>query len=150
MELKVSPVISSSASEAVALLLQFFAEEGFEGDQHKIAQNLKNMLDDPNCWAGIATSSGVPIGIVTVSALRDIEYGRLAEIGDLYVRPEARGTGVAKAMILAAQDWCRSIDCRAVLVTITAEGAEQHNLFEYYKRLGFEATDRTIAECQLS
>jgi GNAT superfamily N-acetyltransferase len=51
------------------------------------------------------------VGIVTVTSMVYIEWGRLGEIGDLYVLPEARGNGIARRLVQAAIDWCRARGC---------------------------------------
>jgi GNAT superfamily N-acetyltransferase len=104
------------------------------------------MLDDPGCWAALAVLGDRPVGVATVSAMRDIEHGRVGEIGDLYVLPEARGHGVARALVVAAAAWSRAIGCSALLVTITAEGEREQGLVGFYDRLGFAVSGRMTAK----
>src|SRR6266478_3869712 len=63
-----------------------------------------------------------------------VEWGRLGEIGDLYVLPTARGKGIAAAMIDAAKLKCRDMGCSAVAVVITPEGEDRHGLTRFYER----------------
>ena len=134
---------------ALDLLIRFFREEGFEGSDAMLAENLRGMLADPNCWIALAKQGGDFVGIATATAMRDIEHGRLSEIGDLYVRPEARSKGVARGLIDAAIAWCQAAGCRAILVTVTPEGDQAHGLVEFYRRRGFAMTDRMIARLEL-
>ena len=41
-------------------------------------------------------------GIVTVTTMLYVEWGRLGEIGDLYVLPEFRMKGIARSLVEAA------------------------------------------------
>ena len=142
----VTKVQVTTAPFAADLLCRFFAEEGFRGDPTVICRNLTAMLVDPNCWVALAVEGDAPLGVVTVSTSRDIEYGRLAEIGDLYVLPDARNRGIANRLIKAATSWCREAGCSAALVTVTPEGDRLHGLRRFYARLGFESSDRMISE----
>jgi GNAT superfamily N-acetyltransferase len=78
-----------------------------------------------------------------------IEWGRLGEIGDLYVLPEARGNGIARRLVQAAIDWCCARGCSAVEVTMTPVGEAAHGLSNFYSRLGIAATGRTISLLRL-
>lgn len=148
-DIVIAPVDDRNAVAAVDLLLKFFIEGGFKGERSTIAGNLNAMLADADCWAALALVDGKPVGVVTVSATRDIEYGRIAEFGDLYILPDHRGQGLAQRLIAAGQAWCRSIGCSAALLTIAHASQEEHGLVQFYRKLGFELTDRMIAECRL-
>lgn len=145
----ITPVDESNAADAVELLLQFFIEGGFTGTRGQIAGNLNAMLADDDCWAALAVVDGAAVGVVTVSATRDIEYGRIAEFGDLYILPDYRGQGLAQQLMEAGQAWCKAIGCGAILLTIARADQEQEGLVRFYRKLGFEMTDRMVAECRL-
>ena len=82
---------------------------------------------------------------MTVSSMLYIEWGRLGEIGDLYVLPERRRRGLARQLVAGGKDWCRARGCSAVSVTITPLGERRQRLSRFYRRLGFELTGRTSA-----
>jgi GNAT superfamily N-acetyltransferase len=148
-DLEIIPVDARNTELAVSLLHRFFQEEGFPGDRAIIAANLELMRRDDNHWAALALSNGNFVGIVTVTSMLYIEWGRLGESGDLYVLPEARGTGVARRLVQAAIDWCRARGCGAVEVIMTPVGEAAHGLSNFYSRLGFVATERTISILRL-
>jgi GNAT superfamily N-acetyltransferase len=81
---------------------------------------------------------------VTVTTMLYVEWGRLGEIGDLYVLPEARNSGIGAALIDAAKAKCRTMGCSAVSVVITPEGEEGHGLTRFYQRFGFAGSGRCI------
>jgi len=129
---------------AVALLSRFFAEEGYSGTPEIIAANTRRLWAEPHHWLALAWLDGITVGVVTVSTVLYVEWGRLGEIGDLYVLPEARRGGIATALVAAAKTKCRELGCSAVFVTITPEGEERHSLASFYRRLGFDGSGRTI------
>lgn len=144
-DLEIIPVDAHNTEIAVSLLHRFFQEEGFAGDRSIIAANLDRMRLDDNHWAAVASNKGHIVGIITVTSMLYIEWGRLGEIGDLYVLPEARGNGIARRFVQAAIDWCRARGCSAVAVIMTPLGEAAHGLSNFYSRLGFAATGRTIS-----
>jgi GNAT superfamily N-acetyltransferase len=148
-DIKIVACNDQTSRDAVALLSQFFREEGFDGSDEMLGENLRGMLADPNCWIGLAAEGDDFVGIATVTAMRDIEHGQVSELGDLYVLPAARSKGVARRLIAAAIAWCRQAGCRAILVTVTPEGDRAHGLVEFHGRHGFAMTDRMIAKLEL-
>ncbi|MGH7047013.1 MAG: GNAT family N-acetyltransferase [Stellaceae bacterium] len=123
----------------------FFAEEGFAGDPATIAANFEALRRAPDHWAAAAMEHSRMVGIATVTTMLYVEWGRLGEIGDLYVLPGARRRGIAGALVHAAIEWCRLQGCSAVEVVITAEGERTHGLSRFYQRLGFAPTGRTMS-----
>ena len=114
--LEIIRVDAHNTEITVSLLHGFFQEEGFPGDRSIIAANLDRMRRDDNHWVAVALNKGHFVGIVTVTSMLYIEWGRLGEIGDLYVLPEARGNGIARRLVQAAIDWCRARGCIKVVV----------------------------------
>ena len=127
---------------AADLLWRFFREEGFIGDREFIRANLDALRNDAHYWAAVYIMDGEVAGIVTVTTMLYVEWGRLGEIGDLYVVPTSRMKGIGRSLVEAAIHWCRSRRCSAVTVTITREGETRHRLSQFYARFGFTPTDR--------
>lgn len=141
----VFPVDSDSASSAIHLLVRFFAEEGFAGDPPTIASRFEAMRREPHHWAALAFDQDTPVGVVTVTTNLYVEWGRMAEIADLYVLPEYRRCGIARALIQAAVAWSRDHGCSGVAVIMTPEGEAAHGLSRFYEGQGFALTGRTIS-----
>jgi hypothetical protein len=68
---------------AIALLSRFFAEVGFPGTPDTIAVNTRRVWADPYHWVALAWLDGTAVGIVTVTTMLYVEWGRLGEVGDL-------------------------------------------------------------------
>ncbi len=152
-EISVRPIVSAAdpaRAAAMDLLAQFFREEGFSTPRQRIGKNLDSMLADSSCWAAMALAEDVPVGIVTVTTMLYIEWGRLAEVGDLYVLREYRRRGVARRLVAAAIEWSRGRGCSGAFVTITPDGEARHQLSRFYQRLEFRSDGRTTMSKALS
>jgi GNAT superfamily N-acetyltransferase len=134
-----------SRDAAIELLVRFFREEGFATPRSRIVENFDRMLTDPFCWSALAVDGETAQAIITVSTVLYVEWGRLGEIGDLYVLPEHRRKGLARRLVEQAKAWCRAQGCSAVTVTITSAGEQRHRLSHFYARLGFAQSDRMSA-----
>jgi len=146
---EIQTVSAETRDAAVELLVRFFREEGFATPPSRIAENLDRMLADPFCWCALASEDGVVQAVVTVSTVLYVEWGRLGEIGDLYVLPEYRNRGLARRLVESAKAWCRAQGCSAVSVTVTPVGEQRHRLSRFYLRLGFEQTGRVSLSAPL-
>jgi len=135
-----------SLDAALHLLQRFSLEEGFHTAAEEMRSSLHTMITYPNSAVFLAWHGTEALGVATVTMSVGIEYGRSAEIEDLYVLPRARGRGVATELIEAVCAWCRQEGCTAVLVTVTPEGEARHDLIEFYGRRGFANTGRVILE----
>ena len=65
----------------------------------RIAENFDRMLADPFCWSALAIDDETAQAVITVSTVLYVEWGRLGEIGDLYVLPEHRRKGLARRLV---------------------------------------------------
>jgi GNAT superfamily N-acetyltransferase len=146
---EIQTVTDQTRHAAVGLLCRFFSEEDFGTPPSRIAENFDRMLADPSCWCALAVDGENAQGVITVSTVLYVEWGRLGEIGDLYVLPEYRGRGLARRLVERAKTWCRAQGCTAVSVTITPAGERRHRLSQFYARVGFEQTGRTNASAAL-
>jgi GNAT superfamily N-acetyltransferase len=139
----------ASLEKAMILLQRFFREEGFEPLEGEMRSSLHAMVNDPDSAVFVAYRGTEGVGVATVTTSLGLEYGKSAELEDLYVQPQARGSGVASALIEAVCAWCRDQDCTTILVTVTPEGETAHGLIDYYQRRGFVDTGRVIMERDL-
>ncbi|MFN4143418.1 GNAT family N-acetyltransferase [Aestuariivirga sp.] len=129
---------------AITLLQRFFAEEGFATPDETIAANARRMLAIDSCALFVAEAGGEAIGVATVSMEFGIEYGWSAEMGDLYVRPDWRGQGVARALVAAVEAHLRENGASGYQVTLTPIGEGVHGLSRFYRALGFSSEGRVI------
>jgi len=129
---------------ACSLLEQFFVEEGFNIPPDLIRARLSQLLSAPDNAVFLAWKDNKAVGVATISTSFGIEHGRSAELDDLYVLPEARGLGIARDLVDTAQTWARMSGCTVLLITVTAQGQEIHDLVVFYGKLGFQDEGRRI------
>lgn len=128
---------------ALALLRLFFADEGFPVAPELLAERLEVMIRHTErsavflAWQGAQT-----VGVATVTLSFGLEFGYSTELEDLYVLPEARGRGVARTLMQAAEDWSRSHNCAVMIVVVTPEDQASRALQRFYLARGFRASGR--------
>ncbi|WP_175534099.1 GNAT family N-acetyltransferase [Falsiroseomonas stagni] len=142
--LHVASVTPATLDAAVALLVRFFREEGFATPPDRVRQNAALIAADQHHWIGLATLDAAPVGVVTVTTALYVEWGRLGEIGDLYVAPESRRRGVAQALLDAAERRCAGLGCSSLSVVVTRDGEARHGLHAFYARQGFLGDGRQV------
>jgi GNAT superfamily N-acetyltransferase len=142
-------VSSESFETAFNLLERFFHEEGFDTPKEQMRVFLADMLASRQAAIFLALSAGEGVGVATVTTSLGLEYGRSAELEDLYVLPQERGHGIASALIESVCDWCRQQGCSVVLVTVAPQGEAAHGLMDFYQQRGFVNTRRVLLERSL-
>ena len=128
---------------AEELLVRFFREEAFSTPANVIRSHCRKMAEVETCGLFIADAAGKPSGVATVSMQFGIEFGWLGEMGDLYVLPTRRGQGVARALVLAVEDFLQRRGAAGCQVTLT-QHSQRYGLREFYSRLGFAQEGREI------
>ena len=139
-----------SFETAFRLLERFFQEEGFSTPAQRMRASLRAMMAAPDSAVFLAWRGDEAMGVATVTTSMGLEYGRSAELEDLYVLPEERGSGVASALIEAVCAWCCEKQVSVVLVTVTPEGETEHKLLGFYRQRGFANTGCVILERALN
>ncbi len=129
---------------ATGLLQRFFAEESFSTPADTIATRVHMLASLDTCALLVAEKHGQAFGVATISSEFGKEFGWWAEMGDLYVIPELRGKGIARALVTAIEDWLRQRGIAGYQVTVTPRGDDQHGLMAYYRQLGFSTEGRLL------
>ncbi len=130
-------------ADALALLRRFFAEEGFPVAPELLAERLEVMIRHTERSAVFLAWQGEQaVGVATVTLSFGLEFGYSAELEDLYVLPEARGQGMAQALMEAAEDWSRRRECSMMMAVVTPEDQVSRALQRFYLARGFRASGR--------
>jgi GNAT superfamily N-acetyltransferase len=132
-----------------SLVARFFAEEGFATPAAAVRARARPFLESPANAAVLALRGGGPVGIATLTTAFGFETGRYGEIEDLYVVPEHRGRGVARALLDAVVAEARSIGCHDVEIVVTPGAERSRGLTAFYERLGWRDTGRRILDREL-
>lgn len=120
----------------VALMTEFYAEADFPLPAAPARRAFAALLAAPQLgavWLGEA--GGAPVGYAVLTLAFSMEYGGLRGfVDDLYVHPEARGRGVAAALLGAVREACGALGVRALLVEVGPDNATARRV---YARAGF-------------
>ena len=120
----------------VALMTEFYAEADFPLPAAPATRAFAALLAAPQLgavWLGEA--GGAPGGYAVLTLAFSMEYGGLRGfVDDLYVRPEARGRGVAAALLGAVREACGELGVRSLHVEVGPDNATARRV---YTRAGF-------------
>lgn len=94
---------------------------------------------DPNNALMVAEAGGVVLGAFHLTILQYVAYrgGRVAQIENVIVEPDARSRGIGEAMMRWAVDEARRRGCFRVQLTTNKTRKRAHR---FYERLGFVAS----------
>jgi ribosomal protein S18 acetylase RimI-like enzyme len=128
--------IRSARLDDAPALAGLFTELGFPASSAEMAKRLEAMPQAES--ALVAERNGDVLGVVTVHVTpvlhRPTPVGRLTA---LVVTEQARGQGIGRMLVAAAEKLLARQGCRLVEVTSNQQLTGAH---EFYRRLGFEAT----------
>jgi GNAT superfamily N-acetyltransferase len=104
------------------------------------AAQWRRRLASPDAATFVASRDGVDVGLVV--GARHREHDGDAGLYSMWVAPEARGHGVAAALIVAVIDWARVAGYRSLRLDVGDWNADAVRL---YARMGFEPTGTVAA-----
>jgi GNAT superfamily N-acetyltransferase len=142
--LKVRFATSADGDALVPLVTAFFIEEGIDAAEAMWRANLAAMIADPRTCFLVAERDGVPVGFASATYTNGIEFGRSAEIEDLFVLGPYRGLGIGRALFEAMLAWARDAGAAMAIVVLTPTGQSDGGLAAFYDAFGFTQSDRRI------
>ncbi len=135
----VADVTEADLPELLPLLEAYLAFYETSSERGKLEKLCRALLADPE-HEGVQllarSPAGAAVGFATVYwTWTTTRVGRLGVMNDLFVAPEARGSGAADALILAARDRAAARGC----VTLEWQTAlDNHRAQAVYDRVGGE------------
>lgn len=125
-----------SAAIADALeVARLSAQLGYPADAAVFAQRLAALLDSPKHAVLVADAGDAGLhGFVGVEHRLMLEMGERVEIVGLVVDAVARGGGVGRALVTAAEHWARARGIDEVFVRSNVVRPESH---PFYERIGY-------------
>jgi aminoglycoside 6'-N-acetyltransferase I len=104
------------------------------------------LIGNPDRYALIALNGdGVTVGFAEATVRRDYvegcETSAVAFLEGIYVRPEARLGGVAKALANAVADWGKDKGCTEYASNALLDNEDSHR---FHAAIGFEETERVV------
>jgi aminoglycoside 6'-N-acetyltransferase I len=138
-------------STLLDLTAAFYVEDGFATPVWQLRENLLVLLDSDSARVAVACRHDDELlGFAITTLSFGLEYGRLAELEDLFVVPAHRRSGIGSALINDSADWARSRGCRALELVVAPNGAKVDHLFNYYAHQGFTSEGRQILSRDLA
>jgi ribosomal protein S18 acetylase RimI-like enzyme len=102
-------------------------------------RSLRRFIGLPNAWFGVAEHGELTLGNLLLLTRRGSHTSR---IYSMIVSPQARGLGVAKRLVAAAQRWAVAQGCDTISLEVRADNAAAIGL---YQGLGFAIERRLPA-----
>jgi aminoglycoside 6'-N-acetyltransferase I len=125
----------------VALRIALWPDE----DAKAMTQEASGMLTQPDLLVLVAREGEIVIGFAEAAIRRDYvngcETSPVAFVEGIYVSPQRRRRGVARAMIAAVEDWARQQELSELASDALLDNAQSHAM---HNALGFGETERVV------
>jgi GNAT superfamily N-acetyltransferase len=132
----------------LAMLADFYAEEGYPVDRAEIVRVLARLIDDPELgrlW--LILERGEVVGYVAICFGYSLEYhGRDAFVDDFYLCPAARGKGLGHRVLEVVEPACRDLGVRTLHLEVERDNPAAQAL---YRKRGFRDNDRLLLSKRL-
>jgi len=141
MDLTIRPATHADRERAQQLLTAQLVEHRLPADADGIARGIELALAPQSpAWLWLAERAGRAVGIFLANQIVSVEQGgTVLWIEELYVVPEARRTGVARALLERICDEARRRGVRGVDLEVVPTQAAA---FALYRALGFTDVNR--------
>jgi GNAT superfamily N-acetyltransferase len=127
--------MTEADAEGVAALS---TQLGYPSTAEQTLRRFRALGDAPDARVWVAQDAeGAIVGWIHLFGNRLLESDPDVEIGGLVVHEDARGRGVGRALVGAAEDWARERGYTMVSVRSNVLRKAAH---EFYKGLGYEPT----------
>lgn len=134
--------VRDMAWEFVAWLKQRYPEMLVEIDEYLVNQNFQGMLDTllenfspPEGECLLATLDGRPVGILMLKPYAE----GICEMNRMFVRPQGRGHGVARALCKRLKERARELGYSTMVLSALDR---HHEALHLYQSLGFKLDKR--------
>jgi len=141
-EIQIEPARESHKRKVLDLLKAQMAEHHIEIAPERILRAIDGYLDHPELgFILIARRQKEIVGLACVSLIWTIEYGgKSCWLEELYVSPEARGTGTGSQLLNEVIKRARQLECDAIDLEVESDHQRAEAL---YQRAGFRKHTRT-------
>lgn len=131
----------SDLPQWVALRVALWPDE----DAAQMTREAPGLLIRPGALVLVAREGETVIGFAEAAIRRDYvngcETSPVAFVEGIYVNPEQRRRGVARAMVAAVEDWARQRGLRELASDALLDNAQSHAM---HNALGFSETERVV------
>ena len=140
---KIALATTGDAADWTAMRTALWPSGGIGAHAAEIAELLDDAGETINLIA--RDDDGLALGFAEAALRRDYVNGcktsPVAFLEGIFVKPEARGTGVARALVGAVETWARKQGCTEFASDASVENIASHNM---HRALGFEETQRVV------
>ena len=127
----------------VGVIASLLTHLGYPAEPDDIPPRLTALDDSANIVLVASEGGSKPLGLVAVHALPALHaMSSVALIMALVVAPEARGRGVGRALVRAAEAWAAEKGCERLMVTSAEHRSDAH---AFYPACGMPYTGRRFA-----
>lgn len=126
------------------VLARLLGELGYPAPAAAMTGRLRAMRDDASEAVVAVGDDDVPVGMACMTTLRALHADApTGYITALVTSSTARGTGVGRALVAAAESWARARGCTKLSVTSAEHRADAH---AFYPRCGMPYTGRRFSK----
>lgn len=136
--------VEEDLSDLLELARAFYDEDGFTTSDEMLRENFEVLLRARSTRIMLALSDGRACGYALTTTGFTLESGLIAELQDLYVRPERRRQGLATALVDDSVEWARSNAATSVELVVAPNGRDVSGLLRYYAARGFVDEGRML------
>ncbi len=142
------PVSTEEISLALSLLCAQLEEHHLPAETERVQAGLDHVLQPGGpAWLRMAWRAGQPVGILLGNVIVSVELGgRCLWIEELYVKPEARRTGVARFLLESVSAEARYLGRKCLQLEVDPSHLPALAL---YDSLGFQVVDRRRLDLRL-
>ena len=143
MPVSVDSLRAQDEAAFLDLTRAFYAHEGFAFDPQASGRMVRHLLAHPQVGAvWLAWRDGRAVGYLVVTRCYSLEFGGpFALLDEIFVLPEARGTGLGKRLLDTAAGYCREQGIGYLRLEVQKRHART---VEIYRAYGFRAEDRHL------
>ncbi len=124
------------------LMRQYYAHDQLEFIESRARNALHTLLREARGAAWLLSADDADIGYAVIVWSYSLEYGGLeAVLDELYLAPEARGSGLGRELMKHVTQAARAA---AAVVLRLETGRDNESARAFYTRLGFETLDRVL------
>ena len=141
--LQARPATLADASQLLALMGDFYAEEHLVFDENAALRALRELLAKPDLGTAlIFESAGAIAGYATVTFGFSLEFhGRLALLDEFYLVPSHRGRGLGRQGLELSAAWARASGVATLRLEVNRTNTRARTL---YQQAGFRDEQRDL------
>ena len=146
MTLTIRPASDSDREAAQRLLTAQLVEHRLPADPERVARGIQCAFDC-GAWLWMAERDGQAVAIFLANQIASVERGGIALwVEELYVVPEARRAGIARALLTRVREEALRRGFRGIDLEVVPSQAAA---FALYRALGFRDVDRRRMSLEL-